>query len=137
MSLTGSCLCGAVQYEITAELTSAEHCYCDNCRKAHGAAFGTYSPVDPEQLHIKQGKEQIAAYDSSPGNKRFFCKVCGSTLGGAIGGDKINIIAIGTLDSPMPVHKASHMFVKSKPGWYEISDALPQHHKYPPPHEDD
>ena len=132
MALSGSCLCAAVQYKITADLTIVDHCHCSNCRKAHGAAFGSYSRVDPENLHILKGNDLIAVYDSSPGNKRFFCKVCGSTLGGAIGGDKINIIAIGTLDSPMPEHKACHMFVKSKGSWFTITDDLPQYDEYPP-----
>ena len=38
----GSCLCGGVRYETTAPLQGASHCHCSMCRKAHGAAFGSY-----------------------------------------------------------------------------------------------
>lgn len=46
--LSGSCLCGAVSYEIDAPIESASHCHCSQCRKAHGAAFATYGKVRRE-----------------------------------------------------------------------------------------
>ena len=34
----GSCLCGAVRFEVTLPSKFCAHCHCGNCRKAHGAA---------------------------------------------------------------------------------------------------
>ena len=41
----GSCLCGSVRYEVRGLLEPASHCHCSMCRKAHGAAFGSYARV--------------------------------------------------------------------------------------------
>lgn len=38
-NITGSCLCGAVNYQICQDIGDITHCYCIKCRKAHGAAF--------------------------------------------------------------------------------------------------
>ena len=38
---TGSCLCGGVRYELTAELGPIEVCYCRMCRKASGGPLAT------------------------------------------------------------------------------------------------
>jgi hypothetical protein len=35
----GSCLCGAVEYEISGALGPIVFCHCSRCRKANGAAY--------------------------------------------------------------------------------------------------
>ena len=39
--LTGSCLCGAVSYEVRGPFTRFGHCHCSRCRKASGSAHST------------------------------------------------------------------------------------------------
>jgi hypothetical protein len=43
MSVKGSCLCGAVTYEITGPFEYVGNCHCSICRKSHGAAFANRS----------------------------------------------------------------------------------------------
>lgn len=76
----GSCLCGAVTYEIEAPLGSATHCHCNQCRKAHGAAFATYANVRREHFRFTQGLESVKTFQSSPGVSRTFCQHCGANL---------------------------------------------------------
>ncbi|CAD5107429.1 GFA family protein [Zestomonas carbonaria] len=80
MTMSGSCLCWAVRYEITGSFKLLGNCHCSMCRKAHGAAFVTWGIVDPDQFHWGAGKEFVHGYESSPGNRRCFCKQCGSPL---------------------------------------------------------
>ena len=40
--IRGSCLCGSVCSEVRGLLKRATNCYWSQCRKANGAAFGTY-----------------------------------------------------------------------------------------------
>ena len=35
---TGSCLCGAVRYEVGGELRDVIYCHCEKCRRTHGHA---------------------------------------------------------------------------------------------------
>ena len=131
MSVTGSCLCGAVRYEIEGTLTDAGHCHCTMCRKEHGAAFGTYAVVDPDRFHWVSGSDRVTRFESSSGEDRIFCRVCGSTLGGMSNG-RVESITLGTVDGDPGVRPRSHIFVGSKARWHEIEDDLPQFEEWPP-----
>jgi hypothetical protein len=126
--LHGSCLCGNIRYEIDGSLGAAGHCHCTMCRKAHGAAFGTYSRVKRDAFRIVSGAEHIKTFASSQGITRTFCDTCGSTLQ-YISASKPGsfALALGTLDDDPGVRPVSHIFVGSKAPWYEITDDLPQH----------
>ena len=47
MPFPGSCLCGAVRYEIDGLDMPVGHCHCTTCRKAHASAFTTTAGVLP------------------------------------------------------------------------------------------
>ena len=81
MKITGSCLCQAVKYQLNdAEFHKSSNCHCVNCRKTHGAAFGTYLPVRKGEFCWLQGEDKVSRYVSSPHTYRCFCSVCGSPL---------------------------------------------------------
>ncbi|UTN73684.1 GFA family protein [Pseudomonas aeruginosa] len=81
--LSGSCLCGAVRYEIDAPIESASHCHCSQCRKAHGAAFATYGKVRREAFRYVAGADAVAEYHSSPGVTRTFAATADRTCSGS------------------------------------------------------
>ena len=70
--IRGSCLCKRVRFEIQGRLGRSSHCHCSMCRKAHGAAFGTYAEVRNEHFKVVAGAELILRYRSSPGVERTF-----------------------------------------------------------------
>jgi hypothetical protein len=126
--IRGSCLCKRVRFEIRGKLGRASHCHCSMCRKAHGAAFGSYAAVRAENLKLLSGEELILRYRSSPGVERTFCSRCGSTLQ-FISEKSPGIIdvALGTLDDDPGIRVPHHIFVASKAPWYDITDGLPQY----------
>jgi hypothetical protein len=97
------------------------------CRKAHGAAFGTYARVQRSDFVLLSGETSIRAYRSSPTVTRTFCGTYGATLQW-ITDDRPNAldIAIGTLDDDPGVRPSRHIFTASKAPWFEITDGLPQ-----------
>jgi len=126
--LKGSCLCGAIRYEIDGRPGPAGHCHCTMCQKAHGAAFGTYSRVKRSEFRVVNGAEHIRAYESSRGVTRTFCDTCGSTLQYITAAKPSSFaLALGTLDDDPGVRPTDHIFVRSKAPWFEITDDLPQH----------
>ena len=129
--IRGSCLCGGVKYELSRPPTSMASCHCSMCRKAHGAAFGTYAQVDRAVLRFTSGAELVRRYRSSPPIHRSFCSTCGSNLSFEYEGmpDALWLCA-GTLDDDPGIRPSAHVFVGSKAPWYEITDALPQHKTY-------
>jgi len=126
--IRGSCLCGEVRFEISGALSGASHCHCSMCRKAHGAAFGTYAAARAADFRIVSGEDRIVRYRSSAGIVRTFCARCGSTLQWLRESKpEIVDIALGVLDDDPGVRPASHIYVASKAPWHEITDRLPQH----------
>lgn len=131
--LKGSCLCGSVRYEIDGPLDGARNCHCSMCRKAHGAAFGSYAEVRVADFKVVSGAELILRYRSSPGVERTFCSRCGSTLQ-FLSEKRPDIVdvALGVLDDDPGIRVPHHIFVGSKAHWVEITDGLPQYAERPP-----
>jgi hypothetical protein len=131
MTISGSCLCGAVGYEITGSFALVGNCHCSICRKSNGAAFVTWGIIRPEQFQWTAGEECIEGYQSSPGRTRCFCRKCGSPLASSHSG-KVSEVVLGTVDGDPGMRPGEHIFVGSKASWYEITDTLPQYEEWPP-----
>lgn len=128
----GTCLCGAVRYEIDGPFGMMVHCHCSMCRKHHGAPFATFAAAPLAGFRWVTGQNDIVHYASSTHGVRSFCRHCGSvtpTIMEAIG--QVSMPA-GNLQGDLGIKPQCHIFVGSKAPWYEITDALPQHEEYPP-----
>ena len=131
--LRGSCLCGGVRYEISGPLSYPLNCHCSICRKAHGAAFRSRARVKADDFRWTQGAELVTYYESSPGNHRGFCRVCGSPLLSRFDNDPRSYgLPLGALDDDPGIKPGFHVFVASKAPWYDITDELPQFAELPP-----
>ena len=122
---SGSCLCGAVTFEVAAELPPPDGCHCTMCRKSSGHFFAS-SDVARAALTI-HGADKLTWYRSSEKVRRGFCSSCGSSLfWDPIQKDRIGI-AMGALDSPTGTRLGMHIFVADKGDYYDIADGVPQH----------
>lgn len=131
----GSCLCGMVRFEVDGAFMEAHHCHCSQCRKAHGAAFGTYACAKSSSLRLTSGESEITSYRSSAPVRRSFCRTCGSRLFFQHdGAPKLIFVAVGALDDvpPMALPIDAHCFVGSKADWWNIHDDLARHEKQRP-----
>lgn len=122
---SGSCLCGAVRFEVTAELAAPDACHCTQCRKTSGH-FWASTDVKRSDLKI-DGTEHLSWFRSSAKVRRGFCSRCGSSLFWDPTGRDIVGVAMGAFDGPTNSHLAVHIFVADKGDYYEIADGLPQH----------
>jgi len=127
----GSCLCGGIQFEAD-EIPLLTHCHCSLCRKASGAAFGTFAHARPDQFRYRKGDELIVLFRSSPDNRRGFCRVCGSNVPIVQAGRQSVVIPAGTLDDDPGVRPAVHLFTASKAAFWQIRDDLPQFDEWMP-----
>jgi hypothetical protein len=127
---TGSCLCGSVTWQFTGDAEATYNCHCAMCRKAHGAAFGTYYFVNQENFKWTGSRETLTDYQSSDSLIRAFCGSCGSVVPNADGDGKSVTIPAGCHDQGSTPD--CHIFVASKAPWLEITDDLPCHDAYPP-----
>lgn len=79
-SVHGSCLCGAVRFEVGLPTAWCAHCHCTMCRRAHGAAYVTWFGAARERFKITSGETSLVRFQSSEHGVRSFCGRCGSTL---------------------------------------------------------
>ena len=122
--LTGSCLCGAVKFEVEGELGPPDACHCSQCRKVSGHYWAS-TDVPRTALTI-HGEFNVAWFRSSEKVQRGFCSTCGATLfWDPIQKEKIGI-SMGAFDSPTGTRLAMHIFVADKGDYYDITDGLPQ-----------
>jgi hypothetical protein len=92
-SLKGSCHCGAVQFEVEADVErGGSRCNCSVCTKL--GAFG--SIVKPEAFRLLTDPEALGVYEwGAKISKRYFCKDCGTHCFGRgflaeVGGDYVS-----------------------------------------------
>lgn len=128
----GSCLCGAVQYEITGPLGRIVYCHCSRCRKANGSAFAAVAPVSASDFRIVKGEGALRSYYNDAGVHRLFCGTCGSPIIGRRENAPETVrVRIGTLDTPIETQVSAPIFVGSKAEWYEIHDDASQYEERP------
>jgi hypothetical protein len=77
---TGGCLCGSVRFEIKSPIRNIVYCHCSQCRKAQGSAFATNGVVSTADFDIVSGADSLTGYESTPGQTKYFCKICGSPI---------------------------------------------------------
>jgi hypothetical protein len=116
---TGSCLCGAVRYEVTGPLREVIACHCTQCRKQTGHFMAaTAAKLDKFRLTRDEG---LRWYRSSAAAARAFCQFCGSSLFWQ-GNDRDYVaIAAGTLDGETGLSIAGHIFCADKGDYYDIT----------------
>jgi hypothetical protein len=96
------------------------------CRKAQGAAFRSRASANPAEFEWLQGEGLVTFYESSAGNHRGFCSVCGSPIVTRFDDGSYHGVPLGALDDDPGVRPELHVHVASKAPWFTITDDLPQ-----------
>lgn len=129
--MKGSCLCGAIEYEIDSIDMPVAHCHCRTCQKAHAAPFATTTGIMREHFHWLKGEEKLSFFESSPGKFRYFCSVCGSHLVAERVNQPHVIVRIATLDENPNVIPQAHIWTSHDVPWLGYED-IPCYPEWPP-----
>ena len=123
----GNCLCGAVRFEVDPPSRFCAHCHCQNCRRAHGAAFVTWVGYPVEQFRLTAGKDDLVRYRTDTEANRSFCRICGTTLfyEGPRWETEIHV-ARAVINGEIERAPQAHVYVDHKALWHEITDGLPR-----------
>jgi hypothetical protein len=124
--LTGSCLCGAIAYQVDSDIGPIVHCHCQTCRKAHGAAFSSVSPVPRAQFRWTRGQQGLKSYESSPGKLRHFCPECGSQIVAERVALDVILLRLGCVDTPITATPKCHIWRSDAATWYDPQLILPE-----------
>jgi hypothetical protein len=116
---TGSCLCGAVQYEVHGPLRNVIACHCEQCRKQTGTYMSATAAKD-EDLKVTDARG-LKWYRSSETARRGFCGECGSVLFWKGDGRDYTAIAAGSLNGATGLTLEGHIFCASAGDYYVIA----------------
>jgi ADP-ribosyl-[dinitrogen reductase] hydrolase len=132
MSYRGSCLCGAVRYEVDRLDMPIGHCHCTTCRKAHAAAFATTAGVMRAHFRWLAGEDKTTAYESSPGKLRRFCSICGTQIVAERPAQPHVILRVASLDDDPGMRPGSHIWTSHDVAWLVDGEDLPRWPEWPP-----
>lgn len=131
-SLRGSCLCGAIRYEIDQLDMPVGHCHCTTCRKAHAAAFATTARVMRNHFRWLCGEDKLSAFESSPGKLRRFCSICGTHVIAEWPTQPHVILRVPTLDDDPGSRPVVHIWTSHSPPWLTDVDNVKSFPEWPP-----
>lgn len=123
---SGSCLCGAVKFEIQGEFDSFYLCHCQYCQKDTGSAHAANLFSRSARLVWRSGEAAVTSF-TLPGTRhsKSFCKLCGSALPSTqIAG--LLVVPAGCLDTEVTMEPTAHIFLSSKAAWDEGSAEVPE-----------
>ena len=130
-TLTGTCFCRAVLYEVVDAFRYAMNCHCSNCRRTTGSAFKPFAGIERGKLRVTKGEGILMIFifgDKSSNDVR--CKLCGSFLYSVVRDGAFVHVAMGTLVDDPTIRPTKHIFVGSKAPWFTITDGLPQYEEH-------
>lgn len=126
MIITGTCLCGAVAYEIRGPFTHFRHCHCSRCRKASGASHATNAVVPPDAFRWLRGEADVSRFDlpQAASFATAFCRRCGSPLPHLTRSGRSVIVPAGTFDGDPGQRPSQHVFWPSRAPWTDSPGEL-------------
>ena len=131
---TGRCLCGAVQYKLSADPIMTRICWCRDCQRI--AANGTVGVLVPSDALAISGSLGEYASTADSGNRisRRFCPSCGSHLfANSTARPQFTVVRAGTLDDPSSVKPTINIWASSAPTWACLDPKIERCERQPPP----
>lgn len=118
-TISGRCLCGAVQLTAAAASAEVSACHCDMCRRW---ASGPYLVVEADGGIEIAGGEHLTVYRSSEWGERAFCARCGSALYWHESGSDSYAVSAGLLDDQSQLKLTTEIFTEDQPAYYAFSN---------------
>ena len=115
---TGSCLCGAVTFELHGHLRPVVACHCTQCRKTSGH-YSAATELDRSRLRITCD-DGLRWYRSSDRAQRGFCSTCGSSLFWQADGAESVSVEVGAIDGATGLQMDKHIYESDKGDYYGI-----------------
>lgn len=124
--ISGSCLCGAVRFEIAGKLESFFLCHCERCRKDTGSAHAANLFSTTAALDWIAGKDMARTF-RLPGTRhqKSFCAECGSALPSTDAFSGLLVIPAGSLDDPVDIRPNAHICGDARAEWDHDLESIP------------
>jgi hypothetical protein len=129
-TLTGSCLCGKVTFEVTGTPIRFAYCHCHSCQKSSGSIHAANILFPEGSLKWTQGEELTQLFldsNENPGYPRRFCRNCGSPVPKFSRNGKFWNVPSGSLNSDPVIRPQANIFWSEHAPWGVSPDQIPKH----------
>ena len=122
--LSGSCLCGAVRFEISEPPLRAGYCHCTRCQRRTGTAASAQARIDGRAFTVTGGQSRIKSWRHPDGGfEKAFCGDCGAHLFSRNPDDHAQMsIRMSAFDQDPGVRPSWRTFVDYAASWEPIPD---------------
>ena len=117
MKHQGSCLCGKIQFQVSAEINTIYHCHCSLCRKQSGTDSNGATLIARKYFKWLCGEEHIQQFEKASGFRVHFCRSCGSAVPNRVGQQPWMWIPLGLIDTPIYIQKRLGFCMQSSANW--------------------
>jgi hypothetical protein len=125
-SVSGSCFCGSVRFEVDLPTLFCGHCHCSMCRRSNGAAFVTWFAVPYGQFRLLRSATLVRHRSSEEGS-RSFCGNCGSPLFCESSRHPEYIdITLASMEGSIDRAPTAHLFYDCRAEWIDNEEKLPK-----------
>lgn len=122
----GSCLCGAVTFEVAPPIIFYQYCHCSRCRKATGSRHGASLFIKVAQLVYTAGEEHVRRFELP--DAKFLCNGwcdrCGSALPWLSRNGKYALVPAGAMDEDPGARPTRNIFWGSRAEWMGTVEGL-------------
>ena len=122
---TGGCQCGDVRYELWDDPEAVYVCHCRECQKQSASAFGISVIMRAEAVRLVTGAPTQWSRPTDRGDVMacWFCPTCGGRVWHVSSAHPdFRSVKGGTLDQPVDIAKAVHLFTVNKVDGFEIPE---------------
>lgn len=126
--ITGKCFCGAIHYEIQANIIKSGICHCQDCRHLTGGTAWPFIVIPQESLVI-QGETKEFTRPGASGKPVHvsFCGACGSTLFGRPEiWPHLKIVGASSLDDQTLFSPDMNVWTEQAPQWALFDSNIPK-----------
>jgi len=130
--ITGSCLCGKVEFEVENQFEDLFFCHCQQCRKITGSAHASNLFGDPNGFRWIKGGEMVKSFKYP--DRQFtsvFCRECGSGLPFLNSDGTKIIVPAGALDSEPHFSQLSRIFSVEQTKWCQTGEHTRTFDRFP------
>jgi hypothetical protein len=119
----GSCLCGAVAFDVSGPFTAFYTCHCSRCRKVTGSSNAANLFAKSGAVRWRTGEHLVSSFSLTTASyfNAAFCSVCGSHVPRKARSGDFEIIPAGSLDDPPPIAPDRSIFWDDRAPWFEQS----------------
>lgn len=124
---SGSCLCGAVAFEVTGPFDAFFLCHCGRCQKDTGSAHAANLFSSSAKLVWLKGEDHVTTFQlPETRHQKSFCATCGSALPAIQENGALLVVPAGSLDTDVSIKPIAHICCADRAIWDEALENIPK-----------